>query len=33
MPKKAYGKDSSTRGLLPVSKAENEIKGTSFCGF
>ncbi|GFW09330.1 hypothetical protein TNCV_4276581 [Trichonephila clavipes] len=33
MLKKVYGKDSSTRGVLPVSMAESEIEGTSFCVF
>ncbi|GFS85271.1 hypothetical protein TNCV_75281 [Trichonephila clavipes] len=31
--KKEYENDSSTRGYLPVSMAENEIEGTLFCGF
>ncbi|GFY17012.1 hypothetical protein TNCV_1087891 [Trichonephila clavipes] len=29
----AYGNNSSTRGFLPVSIAENEIEGSLFCGF
>ncbi|GFX13154.1 hypothetical protein TNCV_2989181 [Trichonephila clavipes] len=30
--KKAYVKDSGTRGILPASMAENEMEGTPCCG-
>ncbi|GFT64189.1 hypothetical protein TNCV_2200761 [Trichonephila clavipes] len=33
MLKKAYGNDSRSRRVLPVSMAENESEGSSFCRF
>ncbi|GFU46878.1 hypothetical protein TNCV_640301 [Trichonephila clavipes] len=33
MLNKSYGNDTSSKEVLPVSMAENEIEGTSFYGF